>query len=237
MPRQLGVPLLRSKTLVGPVPRFRAPARHILRGLPGNDLEAVSFQSGGRRLDDRFPGIIRPELNGCAAVNEVDIRSGRERDTLAGGKLSGAGLHRERHRNGICYLPPGGIRHLHGDVYIIRAVSRADGLLVRGQLHLCRSSLHGPFRRGNAFELIPVPVPGALGDAEIIHNAHAAAGWPDAAVVKPAPDRLPHAPGIAHSRLLVLLHIPPARRVRSRPLAAHGTVFRHHAGPSGRLHA
>lgn len=107
VPRQLDIPLPCSKTPVGPFPRFRAPVRYVSRSIPANDLEAIPLQSGRRRPDHCLPGIIRPELNRRTAVNQINIRSGRERDAFAGGELPGSRFHRKRHRHGIGYLPSG----------------------------------------------------------------------------------------------------------------------------------
>src|SRR5208337_5167783 len=82
---------------------------------------------------------------------------------------------------------------------------------------------------------VAVPVPGSLGNAEVINDAHLAeVGAHDAAMIKTRPDRLAGAP-----RLDWLASIPrqvsPARGVIVRAVTGGAAVFGDHVGYAGVL--
>ena len=85
-----------------------------------------------------------------------------------------------------------------------------------------------PFRRGNPFVGIPIPVPGTLGNPEVIDDAHFAKGTAgNASVVECAPDGLSATPWKT-VLCIILSQVSPSRIIFSRTIGCSTAIFRNY---------
>ena len=220
---------------VGAVGRLTAHAGHEIGvrvgagALLGHDAQLGGGQSFGRRHEPGFAREVGAEDDGGLSLDEVDVGAGHEGDGAARWEFAGAFGDGEGHGADVIHRGALCVGEAEGQKRVVRAVAGGEDGFLGLEAERLGLGLSRPFGRGEAAQGVAIPEPRALGQAEVIDNAHPRAAFPNAAVVKAAPDGRPGAP-----RGAVVREFPPARGVGARAAGDDGAIFRHKAWP-GRI--